>query len=60
MIFCTASRWEQEEMQSERESKITEQDTAASHYNDLVRNMVSTSILSLLSNCVENWCNKIL
>lgn len=40
-IFCAASRWEQEERQSERESKITEQDTAASHYNDLVRNMVS-------------------
>jgi hypothetical protein len=37
-----ASQWEQEERQSEREREhiITEQDTAASHYNDLVRNMV--------------------
>ena len=39
-----ASQWEQEERQSEREREhiITEQDTAASHYNDLVRNMVGT------------------
>lgn len=45
LLFITyriASQWEQEERQSEREREhiITEQDTAASHYNDLVRNMV--------------------
>ena len=44
----TASQWEQEERQSEREREhiITEQDTAASHYNDLVRNMVGTFLIT--------------
>ena len=43
-----ASIWEQEERQSERERErehiISEQDTAASHYNDLVRNMVRSTL----------------